>query len=125
MQMKVGSSQPPSDFAHPEYLAPGALASQGYQIEHGASNGPNTICTTDCPVAKNELTPTQTAQGADMNNIAPQQPDAVKDAESFDLSAMMDPWSTNLPLPRILAMLIQPPELTRQKIELFPPIVVR
>ena len=57
-----------------------------------------------------------------MNDVAPQQPDA---AESFDLSTMMDPWSTNLPLPQMLAILIQPLELTRPKIELFPPIVVR
>jgi len=60
-----------------------------------------------------------------MNGVAPQQPDAAKDAESFDLSTMMDLWSTSLPLPQMLAILIQPPELTRQKIELFPPIVVR
>ncbi|OJD20506.1 hypothetical protein ACJ73_08159 [Blastomyces percursus] len=60
-----------------------------------------------------------------MDGVAPQQLDAAKDAESFDLSTMMDPWSTSLPLPQMLAILIQPPELTRQKIELFPPIVVR
>ena len=98
---------------------------QGYQIECGTGNNPNTICATDCPVANNALTPTQIEQGAGMNGVAPQQPDAAKDAESFDLSTMMDPWSTSLPLPQRLAILIQPPELTRQKIELFPPIVVR
>jgi hypothetical protein len=57
-----------------------------------------------------------------MNDVAPQPPDA---AESFDLSTMMDPWSTSLPLPQMLAILIQPPELTRPEIELFPLIVVR
>ncbi|OJD20505.1 hypothetical protein ACJ73_08158 [Blastomyces percursus] len=40
---KMGPSQPPGGLAHPAYLAPGALASQGYQIEYGASNDPNTI----------------------------------------------------------------------------------
>lgn len=114
----MGPSQPSSGLAHPACLAPGALASQGYQIEYGASNDPNTICTTDYPVTNNALTPTQTAQGAGMNGVAPQQPDA----ESFDLSTIMDPWSTSLPLPQMLAILVQ---LTRQKIELFPPIVVR
>ncbi|KAM5455651.1 hypothetical protein MaudCBS49596_001552 [Microsporum audouinii] len=97
----------------------------GYQIEYGAGNDPNTICVTDCPVANNALTPTQTAQGGGMNGVAPQQPDTAKDAGSFDSSTMMDPWSTSLPLPQMLAILVQPPELTRQKIELFPPIVVR
>jgi hypothetical protein len=38
---------------------------------------------------------------------------------------MMDPWSTSLPLPQMLTILIQPPELTWQEIEVFPPIVVR
>ncbi|KFY17488.1 hypothetical protein V492_00642 [Pseudogymnoascus sp. VKM F-4246] len=57
--------------------------------------------------------------------MGPLQPDAAKDAESFDLSTMMDPWSTSLPLPQMLDIVIQPPELTRQRIELFPPIVVR
>ncbi|KFY94773.1 hypothetical protein V500_03067 [Pseudogymnoascus sp. VKM F-4518 (FW-2643)] len=98
---------------------------RGYQIECGASNDPNTICATDRPIANNALTPTQTAQGASINGAAPQQPDAAKDIESFNLTTMMDPWSTSLPPPQMLAILIQPPELTRQKIELFPPIVVQ
>ena len=98
---------------------------QGYQVECGASNDPNTLCATDCPVANNALTPTQTAHGASINDAAPQQPDAAKDAESFDLSTMMDPWSTSLPLPQMLAILIQPPEFTGQKRELFPPTKVR
>ncbi|OBT54822.1 hypothetical protein VE04_05022, partial [Pseudogymnoascus sp. 24MN13] len=98
---------------------------EGYQIECGASNDPNTICATDCPVANNALTPTQTAQGASINGAAPQQPDAAKDIESFNLSTMMDPWSTSLPPPQMLAILIQPPELTRPGTELFPPIVVQ
>jgi hypothetical protein len=57
--------------------------------------------------------------------MGPLQPDAAKDAESFNLSTMMDPLSTSLPLPQMLDIVIQPPELTRQGIELFPPIVVR
>ncbi|KAG9228683.1 hypothetical protein BJ875DRAFT_525838 [Amylocarpus encephaloides] len=94
---------------------------QGY----GASNDPNTICATDCPVANNALTLTQTTQDASINGAAPPQPDATKGTETFDLSTIMGLWSTSLPLPQMLAILIQPPELTRQKIELFPPIVVR
>ncbi|KFY47819.1 hypothetical protein V496_10428 [Pseudogymnoascus sp. VKM F-4515 (FW-2607)] len=57
--------------------------------------------------------------------MGPLQPDAAKDAEPFDLSTMMDQWSMSLPLPQMLDIVIQPPELTRQGIELFPPIVVR
>ncbi|OAF61125.1 hypothetical protein VC83_02575 [Pseudogymnoascus destructans] len=86
---------------------------EGYQIECDPSND---------PVENNALTPTQTEQWAVINDVAPQQPDA---AESFDLSTMMGPWSTSLPPPQMLAILIQPPELTRQKIELFPPIVAQ
>ncbi|OBT59972.1 hypothetical protein VE03_10573 [Pseudogymnoascus sp. 23342-1-I1] len=37
----------------------------------------------------------------------------------------MDPWSTSLLLPQMLAILIQPPELTRRELELFPHIVVQ
>ncbi|ELR10472.1 hypothetical protein VC83_01809 [Pseudogymnoascus destructans] len=98
---------------------------QGYQIECSASNDPNTICATDCSVANNASTPTQTAQGASINGAAPQQPDASKDDKSLDFSTAMGPWSTSMPAPQMLAILIQPPELTRQKIELFPPIVVQ
>ena len=67
-----------------------------------------------------------------MNGVASQQPGAAqakaaaaKDAESFDLSTMMCPCSTSLPIPQRLAISIQPPNLTRPEIELFPPIVVR
>ncbi|KAM5465908.1 hypothetical protein MauCBS54593_006155 [Microsporum audouinii] len=70
----------------------------GYQIEYGASNDTNTSCATDYP-AYNALTLTQTAQGAGMNGVAPQKPDAAKDAEPSDLSTMMDPWNTILPPP--------------------------
>ncbi|KFY27742.1 hypothetical protein V491_00753 [Pseudogymnoascus sp. VKM F-3775] len=86
---------------------------EGHQIECGASND---------PVANSALTSTQTEQWTAMNDVVPQQPNA---AESFDLWTMMGPWSTSLPLPQMLAILVQPPELTRQKIELFTPIVVR
>ncbi|KFY42798.1 hypothetical protein V494_02228 [Pseudogymnoascus sp. VKM F-4513 (FW-928)] len=86
--------------------------SEGYQIECGASND---------PVANNAITPIQTEQWTAMNDVAPQQPGA----ESFALSMMMGPWSTSLPLPQMLAILIQPPELTRKETELFPPIMVR
>ncbi|ELR05848.1 hypothetical protein GMDG_07621, partial [Pseudogymnoascus destructans 20631-21] len=86
---------------------------EGHQIECGASND---------PVANNALTSTQTEQWTAMNDVAPQQPNAAK---SFDLWTMMGPWSTSLPLHQMLAILVQPPELTRRKIELFTPIVVR
>lgn len=67
-----------------------------------------------------------------MNGVAPQQLDAAqakaagaKDAESFDSSTMMRPCNMILPIPQRLAISIQPPELTRPNIELFPPIEVR
>ncbi|KFZ01141.1 hypothetical protein V500_00878 [Pseudogymnoascus sp. VKM F-4518 (FW-2643)] len=103
-----------------------------YQVESGASNDPNTICATDRPVARNALTPTRTEQSSGINAVTPQQPDAAqataaaaKDAESVDFSTMMVQCSTSLSVPQRLAISIQPPELTRPGIELYPPIEVR
>ncbi|KAM5457060.1 hypothetical protein McanMca71_004768 [Microsporum canis] len=117
------SSEPITPLATHKINTPTSMLSEqldtgtktGYQIKYGAGNNINTTCATatDRP-AYNALTPTQAAQGSD----------AAKDAESSDLSTMMDPGNTSLPLPQMLAILVQPPELTRQEIELFPPMMV-
>jgi hypothetical protein len=71
----------------------------------------------------------QTAQDANTNDIVAQQPDAAQaraaaaqHAEPFDI---LGSCNTSSLIPRRLAILTQPPEFTRPKIELYPPIVVR
>ncbi|KAM5462030.1 hypothetical protein MferCBS49748_006778 [Microsporum ferrugineum] len=116
------SSEPITPLATHKINTPTSMLSEqldtgtktGYQIKYGAGNNINTTCATATDHSAYNALTTQTAQG----------PDTAKDAESSDLPTRMDPGNTSLPLPQMLVILVQPPELTRQEIELFPPMMV-
>ena len=78
-----------------------AFLPRGRQIECDDSNDPNAICATGHPVIRKSITLTQTAQGAGMNGVAPQQLGAakikvaaIKDAKLFNLLIIMHLCST-------------------------------
>ncbi|KFY03761.1 hypothetical protein O988_01240 [Pseudogymnoascus sp. VKM F-3808] len=96
-----------------------------YQVEHSSSSNPNTKSTTH-RVASGPPTLIQTAQGTSADDSEPQQPmDTQQHDRPVDMLTTMHLCSMSPPTLQWLALSVQPPALTRPRVELFPPPVAR